>query len=121
VNAVTSPPDLKGFHQFRWRAVFASFLLVFFLAGAALAEVWNQNATLDGRVNRQIAQSRQIVKAVDSVRQPLCSILYVALSRPVVGLTREQLQARVEYYRAYGPGTAQKPGLNCPRPLPTQR
>ncbi len=118
---MTNPPDLDRFHAFRWRVVLASFLLVFGLAGAALAEVWNQGKTLDDRVQRQLEHSHRIDTAVDAVRVPICAVLYASLSRPSAGFTPEQVQARGIYLAVYGRGTSTRPGLNCPLPLPKGR
>ena len=52
---------------------------------------------------------------VDKIRQPVCAIMYTALSRPPSQSTQIQLEARREYLKAYGPT-----GLNCPRPLPDE-
>lgn len=116
---MTNPHDPpKAYYRLRWPVLLASFLLVFGLSGAAFAEVWNQNQTLDARVQSNLERGNQIGKAVDSVRVPLCAIMYAALSRPTAGFTPEQLESRGIYIDFYGPGTVDQPGLNCPLPLP---
>lgn len=89
----------------------AAMVLVFLL--------YNQSHSIDRKVDRAIERSDRIEVVVDrSVRVPLCTFLHVALSRPVVGLTPEQLKARATYVLYYGAGTPEKPGLNCPESLP---
>lgn len=116
MNAVTNQPD-PPIHPLRWRAVGVSFVAAFALLGFLIATIWQQRSSLDDRVVDNLERSHRIEEAVDSVRVPLCTILYVALSRPPAGLTPQQIEARVEYLRAYGPGTPDQPGLNCPKPL----
>jgi hypothetical protein len=103
----------------RWRMVAVSFLAMFSLSASLLVVVYNQNATLDDRVQRNLDRSNRIETAVDSVRVPVCAILYAGLSRLPQGLTPQQLEARQVYGRYYGAGTHESPGLNCPLALPT--
>jgi hypothetical protein len=119
--AAVEPPPVGRHPQRLGRIVLIWSAVVLFVVGAGIANNWQSNRALDSKVDRGIARSHRIETAVDSVRQPLCTILYVALSRPAAGLTSQQVEARVEYYRAYGPGTGDQPGLNCPKPLPQVR
>ncbi|MCK9901295.1 hypothetical protein MXD63_14555 [Frankia sp. Cpl3] len=117
---MTNQPD-PPIHPARWRAVAVSFVAAFALLGFLLATVWQQRAGLDDRVEENLERSHRIETAVDSVRIPLCAVMYAALSRPVVGLTPEQIESRGVYYQLYGPGTDDQPGLRCPLPLPGDR
>lgn len=113
---MTPPPSRT--HPVRWRLVLATFVAIVGVVGYLLVTVFEQNRTLDDRVAAQIARSDAIERAADSVRLPVCAILYAALSRPVEGLTPEQIQARLLYVAAYGEGTPDEPGLHCARELP---
>lgn len=117
---MTKPPDLNRFHWLRWRVVTFSLLLAFAALGYLLASVWSQGDDLDRRVQRNLERSHRIEAAVDSVRVPVCAILYASLSRPTTGFTPQQVQARQVYITAYGPGTVEHPGLNCPDRLPVR-
>jgi hypothetical protein len=121
INVMSQPePDgPKNGHRLRWQVVLGSVVVVIGLIGAALAGTWNQNRTLDQRVEHNLDRSNRIETAVDSVRVPVCAILYAGLSRLPQGLTPQQLEARQVYGRYYGPGTHESPGLNCPLALPT--
>ena len=112
---MTVQPD-PGFHRVRWWVVMISFVVTFGLIGAGIAAVYNQ-----GQAQRREQQQRNaaIEAAVNGVRIPVCAIMYAALSRPVAGLTQEQIEARQVYIDAYGPGTPEAPGLRCSQPLPT--
>lgn len=120
IIAVTNQPD-PPIHSVRWRVVAVSLLAAFALLAFLLATVWQQRSSIDERVEENLERSHRIEEAVDSVRIPLCAVMYAALSRSVQGLTPEQIEARAEYYQAYGPGTAEHPGLRCPLPLPEVR
>ena len=117
---MTRPPEppYRHIHVARWRTVLISFTAVVGVLAYLVASVHNQNAHLDDRVRANLARSDRIGVAVDSVRVPVCAIMYASLSRPTTGFTPEQLASRRDYVAAYGPGTPEQPGLNCPKPLP---
>jgi hypothetical protein len=101
--------------------VLGSFMAGVGLFAYLLVTVWQQNEHLDERVNEQIEKSDRIAVVVDrSVRIPLCTFLYVALTRPLASLSPEQAEARPTYVLYYGAGTSEKPGLNCPDALPPE-
>lgn len=120
MNAVTNQPD-PPIHPLRWRAVGVSFVAAFALLGFLIATIWQQRSSLDDRVVDNLERSHRIEEAVDSVRIPVCAIMYASLSRPTTGFTPEQIESRRVYVGFYGPGTPGQPGLNCPNPLPEPR
>ncbi len=72
-------------------------------------------AVLAWLVSSSLTENDRTQAQVDKIRQPVCAIMYTALSRPPSQSTPAQLEARREYLKAYGPT-----GLGCPRPLPDE-
>jgi hypothetical protein len=62
-------------------------------------------------LGRTFTESQRTHRQVDRIRQPICAVMYTALSHPPT--TPAQAETRGDLLEAYGPT-----GLKCPKPLP---